>query len=212
MKIHIISLIIITLLLSNCRTLNYIIDNSTTEQEKKAYNQSIENKTPIPKKGIIEGLYIEKGKNYRFLTKYNIPEKKFTLTLYTLLDNNIIFDAEYKNNEVLLYSVTLKMFSLKAEGIVKDFAYSLFIYPEDYNDYITNDNSYLMIDDEKNYYKYNKQSLIKKENNNISVRYQFFDTPYNINDKEITFNSTFNIKVNSKNRNYILDITKMERL
>ncbi|MCD4670391.1 MAG: hypothetical protein K8S14_08090, partial [Actinomycetia bacterium] len=155
------------------KTINYKFTEEIKADEKKEILNNIEKTDKIKLKGIIKGIFIEKGKNYNFILSYDLSENRLNLKFYSALKNELIFNADLQNAEATYNYFINTFFSVKIGIILKQFHYIITLFPENTRLYKTNDDYYVILDDNRNYYKYNNFTIVKKENRKYIIRYKY---------------------------------------
>jgi hypothetical protein len=87
-----------------------------------------------------------------------------------------VLDASLKKNEYFNDYYKDSFYTSKIGNILDKMKYILNIFPENFKLMLTKDDYIVMIDNNKNYQKYDvKNRIIKKENSNDTVRYFYSD-------------------------------------
>lgn len=166
-------IIVIILILSGCRTINYQFSEEIRGAALKNEIQKRLEINPFPESGLIKGIYSEKDKSYRFEMNYHLHEEAFFLKFYELLSDQLIFDAQLVNGERNYNYFSMAFFSVKIGIILNYFRYIVEVYPAGVRGFKTNDDFFVLRDFSDNYYKYDGNRLIKKENSKNTVRYYY---------------------------------------
>jgi len=160
------------LFLFSCNTLRYDFSEKIEGKERINYLLKILENSVISNSGQIEGVFIEKEKSYYFTLNYNIEEDIYNLKFYNVLDKNIlVFNANLLKNEPYYDYYVDSFFSVKIGYILKRIKY---IFKIDYTNilmFTTRDDFIVLKDKDNNYYKYEDNLIIKKENNLNKVKY-----------------------------------------
>jgi hypothetical protein len=161
----------ILILLSSCVSLNYRFIEKIEDSKRPEFVKRINN-SEIQKNGILSGIYTEKKISYKFMLKYDLEKDIFSLKFTNILNDENIFEARIQNGEKYYDYFTNSIFSVKIGLILERFRQIITIFPETYNLFVTSDDYLVMVDNEKNYQKYNNNfRIIKKENDKFTIRY-----------------------------------------
>ncbi len=170
-------LILTASLLVSCQTLKYDF------REKVSDSQTISRLVKdIAEKSIsesfqIKGLFTRKNSTYRFRVSINTDVEKIELSVFDLSGSILLLDAHYNSSFVRINSInSISLPYHEADVLIKILNYAFSNKQDDCRYYYTRDDFLVVVDKKKNYYKYNsKKFLIKKENLETSVIYNYKD-------------------------------------
>lgn len=174
LRIVIVSLLFVFIFIS-CHTLKYKFVEKVSYEDKIYFFDKIKSNNPfgISNSKII-GIYTEKNKSYRFETYFDIKSNNLKIKFFSILKNELIFEARFENND-FNYDLVDLFFVGNIKSIVDNFLYILNTIPnkDKFDLFITNDDYYVLFDKDKNYQKYDSYNIIKKENIFQTVKYYY---------------------------------------
>ena len=166
-------ILLINLLFLSCNTINYKLVEKLDDKNSTDFYENIKMNSPFIGRGTVKGIYTERNNSYRYEVFYDLTADFIRVKFNSLLKNEPVFEARYEDNENHYDFFVQSFFSVKIGIILDKLRYFLNVAPKEYTAYRTNDDFLVIIDENKNYHKFEKNLIIKKENTSQLVRYNY---------------------------------------
>jgi len=169
-KFYILILVFIAIY-AGCRTINYQFSEKLVGKNVKEIQDKISQNLYFQKKGIIKGVYTEKNLSYDFEFFYDFGKEYFKLIFYSMATSERVFCAQIENNKESVERIKNDLYYFKIQEILLEMKTITDVRSDYKNIYKTRDDFIVGVDGKNNYYKYDRNYLVKLENNLKQIKY-----------------------------------------